>query len=88
MSDKTHKFGLSLTKKNPKPNAVEYHFKTVGEIFAAMDAKKLPRFIKAFKNSLTVAIALREASGAVCVQNGFPAESGDIQLESFTWIDD
>lgn len=80
-----HEMRLSFMKTNPKPNAKTYEFRTVGEIFDAMeDVKMFNKFLKDFKQGMTSAIAMRKA--IVSMTPGSPKDV--IKLEKFDWIND
>lgn len=75
-NEKEHRFGVSFTKKNPKPNAKTYEFQTVAQIFDALTEENAYRLLGELASGMRLAMAMREAA------------DGDLKMEKFTWIDD
>jgi hypothetical protein len=78
---KTEEICMVVQKKDPKPNAKEYKFSTVEEMFSFLNLKNVERFLEDFSTGVKAAVLMKELSNSI--------ESGSVtKLKELTWIDD
>lgn len=76
-----NKIHFKIQKKDPKPNAKQYHIETVQDVFDATNIDNVDKFLDEFKMVLCSGYLLRDVS-----KNENPDEK--VGLPSFIWIDD
>lgn len=85
---KSETISMFLRKKDPKPDAPRYEFRTVEEIFGAINSENIDRFLADFDTGFRAAISLRDALNGIVESLGETAGQETLKLDTFTWIDD
>jgi len=72
---------MVVQKKDPKPNAKEYKFSTVEEMFSFLTPENIDRFLEDFSTGVKASVLMKDISDAINSKQPF-------ELKELTWIDD
>ena len=79
---------LMISKKNPKKNPVHHELITVADIFKCINEKNINKFMREFKQGMSVGIATRNLAISLAKGEGKEVGNEILSMPKFTWIED
>lgn len=81
-------FSFVVKRKDPKPNAPEYHIETIEQLFEMLTDENYQRWLKDFRQTIELKLSLDKTMKLIAESEKVETGVHPLKVKTYTWVDD